>query len=31
MGWSLAKVKVEIHRARQKLRTALATYLGEKS
>ncbi len=28
MGWSLAKVKVEIHRARQKLRVSLARYLS---
>jgi RNA polymerase sigma-70 factor (ECF subfamily) len=31
MGWSLAKVKVEIHRARLKLRADLTKYLGGKS
>jgi RNA polymerase sigma-70 factor, ECF subfamily len=31
MDWSLAKVKVEIHRARLQLRAELAKYLGEKS
>jgi RNA polymerase sigma-70 factor (ECF subfamily) len=29
LDWSLAKVKVEIHRARLKLRSELAKYLGE--
>jgi RNA polymerase sigma-70 factor, ECF subfamily len=29
MGWSLAKVKNEIHRARVQLRATLAAYLGE--
>lgn len=29
LDWSLAKVKVEIHRARLKLRAELAKYLGE--
>jgi RNA polymerase sigma-70 factor (ECF subfamily) len=28
MGWSLAKVKVEIHRGREVLRSQLATYQG---
>jgi RNA polymerase sigma-70 factor (ECF subfamily) len=31
MQWSLAKVKVEIHRARQKLRAELSKYLGGRS
>jgi RNA polymerase sigma-70 factor (ECF subfamily) len=31
MGWSLPKVKVEIHRARLKLRAELTKYLGGKS
>jgi RNA polymerase sigma-70 factor, ECF subfamily len=31
MGWSLAKVKVEIHRARAQLRIALAKHLGGQS
>jgi RNA polymerase sigma-70 factor (ECF subfamily) len=31
MGWSLSKVKVEIHRARLKLRAELTKYLGGKS
>jgi RNA polymerase sigma-70 factor (ECF subfamily) len=31
LGWSLAKVKVEIHRARRELRTRLSKYLGGKS
>jgi RNA polymerase sigma-70 factor (ECF subfamily) len=31
MGWSLAKVKVEIHRARAQLRVAMAKHLGGKS
>jgi RNA polymerase sigma-70 factor, ECF subfamily len=29
LGWSLAKVKVEIHRARQSLRAEVTKYLGE--
>ncbi len=29
LDWSLAKVKVEIHRARLRLRTELAKYIGE--
>ena len=28
MGWTLAKVKNEVHRARLELRTSLAGYLG---
>ena len=31
MGWSLSKVKIEIHRARLKLRADLTKYLGGKS
>jgi RNA polymerase sigma-70 factor (ECF subfamily) len=31
MGWSLAKVKVEIHRARAQLRTSMAKHLGGNS
>jgi RNA polymerase sigma-70 factor, ECF subfamily len=31
LGWSLAKVKVEIHRARQQLRGLLSDHLGEVS
>jgi RNA polymerase sigma-70 factor (ECF subfamily) len=31
MGWSLAKVKVEIHRARAQLRVSMAKHLGGKS
>jgi RNA polymerase sigma factor (sigma-70 family) len=29
LGWSVAKVKIEIHRARLKLRAELSKYLGE--
>ena len=31
LGWSVAKVKIEIHRARLKLRSVLSSYLGEES
>jgi RNA polymerase sigma-70 factor, ECF subfamily len=31
LGWSLAKVKIEIHRARLALRHELSEYLGERS
>jgi len=31
LGWSLAKVKIEIHRARLALRQELSEYLGERS
>ena len=31
LGWSLAKVKIEIHRARLVLRHELSEYLGERS
>jgi len=31
LGWSLAKVKIEIHRARLTLRTEIQRYLGDKS
>jgi RNA polymerase sigma-70 factor, ECF subfamily len=31
MGWSLAKVKVEIHRARAQLRVSMSKHLGGKS
>jgi len=31
MGWSLPKVKIEIHRARLVLRAELATYLGDEA
>ncbi len=31
MGWSLAKVKVEIHRARVQLRASMAKHLGGKT
>jgi RNA polymerase sigma-70 factor (ECF subfamily) len=31
MGWSLAKVKVEIHRARRELRARLSVHLEERS
>jgi hypothetical protein len=31
MGWSEAKVKIEIHRARLKLRALLGDYLGGES
>jgi RNA polymerase sigma-70 factor (ECF subfamily) len=31
LGWSVPKVKIEIHRARLKLRAELSTYLGEES
>ncbi len=31
LGWSVPKVKIEIHRARLRLRAELATYLGDAS